>query len=270
MKSTFLVFLAMGALLLSVPVGMAQNTNDAAAELSALVSKVRAKMEKGATTASSLAPEIKEFDALLEKHKGEKTDSVAQILLMKTSLYEEVLKDTAKANSLKEQLKRDFPDSKAARMLKLQEEAEKTSAALAIGTRFPDFTEKDLAGNPLSVAQYKGKVVLVDFWATWCGPCVHELPNVLKAYEAHHAKGFEIIGISLDGDKQKLQDFIKDRNMPWPQYFDGRGWQCKLAEKYGVRSIPATYLLDGQGVIIGKNLRGEELERAVAKALAGK
>ena len=110
-------------------------------------------------------------------------------------------------------------------------------------------------------------LAIVDFWATWCGPCVAELPNVLKAYEKHHAEGFEIIGISLDKDKAKLESFTKEKNMPWQQFFDGLFWNNKLSTKYGVNSIPATYLLDGEGKIIGKNLRGEALEAAVAKAL---
>jgi peroxiredoxin len=157
-------------------------------------------------------------------------------------------------------------------MMKQQEEAKKVRDALAEGSKFPDFSEKDLAGKPLSIANYKGKVVLIDFWATWCPPCRAELPNVVKTYEKHHADGFEIIGISLDRaqDREKLVSFLKDKNMAWPQFFDGNYWQNKLAVKYGVNSIPATYLLDGQGIIIGKDLRGEDLEQAVAKTLARK
>lgn len=141
---------------------------------------------------------------------------------------------------------------------------------LAAGASFPDFNEKDLDGKPLSVANYKGKIVLIDFWATWCGPCVHEMPNVLKTYEKYHDKGFEIIGISLDKDKEKLVAFLKSNNVQWPQYFDGNGWQNKLAVQYGVHSIPSTYLLDREGKIIAKKLRGEALDAAVGKALAEK
>jgi peroxiredoxin len=99
---------------------------------------------------------------------------------------------------------------------------------------------------------------------------VAELPNVLKTYEKHHAQGFDIIGVSLDKDEAKLKTFIADRKMPWKQYFDGKGWGSKLGARYGVNSIPATYLLDGEGKIIAKNLRGEALEEAVAKVLAQK
>jgi peroxiredoxin len=97
-----------------------------------------------------------------------------------------------------------------------------------------------------------------------------ELPNVIETYKKHHAGGFEIIGISLDENQGRLQSFIKDKQMTWPQFFDGKKWQNKLAVKYGVNSIPATYLLDREGKIIGKDLRGEELEKAVVAALAKK
>ena len=147
------------------------------------------------------------------------------------------------------------------------DDAKTDLTTLTIGSPFPDFNETDIAGKPVSVANHKGKIVLVDFWATWCGPCVAELPNVLKAYEKHHGKGFEIIGISLDSDKGKLTDFIKAKNMTWQQFFDGQGWKNKLAQKYNVNSIPATYLVNKEGKLIGKNLRGEALEKAVAKAL---
>ena len=90
---------------------------------------------------------------------------------------------------------------------------------------------------------------------------------MLAAYSAHHADGFEIIGISLDKDGEKLAAFTKQRGMPWPQIFDGQGWQNKLAQAYGIRSIPATFLLDREGKIIAKGLRGEELGKKVAEAL---
>jgi peroxiredoxin len=277
MKQILSAAVAFLAFSLFMPSGVAAETNGAAAELKALVARVNTKLEADKKTAEDLAPELKEFDALLTKHKGEKTDEVAQIQLMEAMLYLRVLDNSDKGIQLIKQLKTDFPDSKAAQnadqileSVKKQEEAKKIQAALAEGSKFPDFSEKDTAGKPLSIANYKGKVVLLDFWATWCGPCVHELPNVIKTYDAYHKQGFEIIGISLDKDQEKLASFTKEKSMTWVQYFDGLVWQNKLAAKYGITSIPATFLLDGQGTIIGKDLRGEDLDKTVAKALAKK
>src|SRR6266850_3404783 len=270
MKRTLLAALVTLALLLPNPAAFAADKGDAAAELKSLIARVKTKMQAGSPTEKDLEPELKEFDELLAKHKDEKTDDVAQILMMKAMLYNQVLENPKKGKELIEQLKKDFPDSKIVAGFKKQEEAEKLRDSLVEGTKFPDFNEKDLAGKPLSIANYKGKVVRVDFWATWCSPCVKELPHVLETYEKHHAQGFESVGISLNQDEKKLTTFTKDKNMPWPQFFDGKGWGNKLAAQYGVQSIPATYLLDGDGKIIGKDLRGEDLEQAVSKALAKK
>lgn len=248
----------------------AEQTSQVTEELKELVGKVQAKLKAGERSEAQLAEELKAFDALLAKHKDEKTDDVAQVLFMKALLYIQVLNNEEKGKQLIEQLKKDFPDSKAVARVKKQEEAEKIQRSLVEGSKFPDFDEKDLKGKPFNLAAYKGKVVLIDFWATWCGPCIAELPNVLAAYEKHHPAGFEILGISLDTDKARLEQFIETKKMTWQQFFDGKGWENKLAEKYGVNSIPATYLLDGDGKIIGKNLRGPALEAAVAKALAKK
>src|SRR6185369_2110444 len=190
-------------------------------------------------------------------------DDVAQILFMKALLYLQVFDDTEKGVALIKKMKTDFPDTKQAKTaddflanVERQAEGKKIQKELAVGKQFPDFAEKDLDGKEMSVAKYKGKIVLVDFWATWCGPCVGELPNVLKAYEKYHSKGFEIVGISLDSDKGKLTSFTKAKNMTWQQFFDGGGWKNKIAQKYTVHSIPATYLIDKDGKIIAQNLRG--------------
>ena len=146
-------------------------------------------------------------------------------------------------------------------------EKKKIQDALAPGVTFPDFDEKDLEGKALSIGKYKGKVVLVDFWATWCVPCVMDLPEVSKVYDKFHDKGFEIVGISLDEDKAKLEQFVKQRKMPWPQFFDGKRWENKLATKYGVQSTPSGYLIDRHGKIIMALSHADGLEAAVAKAL---
>jgi peroxiredoxin len=271
MKNIFAAILGVAVLLLS---GQRAFTADATAELKALVGKIRADLAAGKTNQSDLAGDLKQFDVLLAGHQGEKTDAVANIVYMKAMFYDQVFHDQAKAAELVKQLQHDFQGTEFVAELEKREAAElaahQMQAALTVGAKFPDFNETDVAGKPLSIANDKGRVVLIDFWATWCAPCRAELPNVLATYRKYHDQGFEIIGISLDQDQAKLTSFTKSMFMTWPQYCDGKGWQNKLALKYGIESIPATFLLDGEGKIIGKDLRGEELQAAVARALAKK
>jgi thiol-disulfide isomerase/thioredoxin len=271
MKNKLFIALVAAAVLLPGKLLFAADTGDATTELKDLVTKVRADLAAGKKTKSALADDLKQFDALLAEHKGEKTDAVARILYMKAMLYAQVLDDQTTADKLLKQLKTEFKGTTLVTQLEEQEAAEaaakKVQATLVEGAKFPDFDVTSVDGKPLSIASHKGKVVLVDFWATWCPPCRAEIPNVVKIYQQYHDKGFDIIGVSLDQDKDKLLNFTKEQKMTWPQYFDGQGWSNKLAVKYGVESIPATFLLDGDGKIIAKDLRGEALEDAVSKAL---
>jgi thiol-disulfide isomerase/thioredoxin len=136
---------------------------------------------------------------------------------------------------------------------------------LAVGKPPIPFEVKGLDGKTISIEKLKGKVVLIDFWATWCGPCRSEMPKVISLYNEFHSKGFEIIGISLDDSRSVLERYLQDNKMTWPQYFEGTKWDNSVAKRYGVHSIPSTFLVDRQGNIRYKAVRGRELARAVEK-----
>lgn len=126
------------------------------------------------------------------------------------------------------------------------------------------FTAVD--GTAIDLAKLRGKVVLVDFWATWCPPCREEVPNVVAAYTKYHDKGFEVVGISLDQDKSALLSFTKAHGMVWPQYFDGNGWDNKVSKSFGIDSIPAMWLVGKDGKVLTTNAR-DDLAGQVEKAL---
>ena len=152
---------------------------------------------------------------------------------------------------------KDFPKTKAARKANMILQA----MDLGVGKEPVNLVDfKDTEGKPIDlVKDYKGKVVLLDFWATWCMPCMMELPNVKAAYEKYHKKGFEILSISFDQDKKAFEKVIKEQNMVWRHYFDGQGWGNKIGEIYQIRAIPHTILIGKDGKIAAINLRGEAL-----------
>ncbi len=129
----------------------------------------------------------------------------------------------------------------------------------AIGAEAPDFTMNNTEDKPVQLSSLRGKVVLVDFWASWCGPCRQENPNVVKLYQQYKDKGFEILGVSLDRTKEEWVKAIKDDNLNWIHVSDLQYWQNSAARLYGVNAIPQSFLLDKDGKIIGKGLRGEDL-----------
>ena len=134
-----------------------------------------------------------------------------------------------------------------------------------VGKKAIDFNVKDLNGNDLSLEQYRGNVILLDFWAVWCGPCIVEMPNVKQVYEKYKDENFQIIGISLDQSRDKLVGYLEKEGITWPQFFDGNGWQNQVAKMYGISAIPHMYLIDGEGVVRKSDVRGPALEPAVAE-----
>lgn len=253
----------------------ATNASPIRAELETLVQTVQAEIANGKDTEVDLADDLKHFDALIAKENGAKTDEAGQIALFKALLYFQVFNNVEKGTALVKQIKADYPGTKVSaqadhvlQSLADEQAAKKFQESLDVGAAFPDFAEKDLNGQPLSVSQFKGKVVLLDFWATWCGPCRAELPSVIETYKKYHPQGFEIIGISLDSDREQLAAFVKQQEgMTWPQYIDGEGDTNKLTTKYGVEAIPLTLLIGPDGKIIGKDLHGDSLGQSVAGAL---
>ena len=135
----------------------------------------------------------------------------------------------------------------------------------AIGQMAPDFTETDQNGNPFRLSSLRGHYVLLDFWASWCGPCRAENPNVVRAYNQFKNKGFTILGVSLDQAKGPWLKAIATDHLDWHQVSDLKYWKSKEALEYGIQAIPSNFLLDPQGRIIARNLRGDDLEKKLAE-----
>ncbi len=206
------------------------------------------------------------YQSIIEGHQKQvaevvnrNTSSLAALIGIQQLIpdsYNELYKKVYDALSIK------YPKSKY--LANLQKNVE-SYAKVVGGSLAPDFTLTTPEGKPLELSSLRGKIVLIDFWASWCGPCRKENPNVIKLYKKYHNKGFEILGVSLDDKQDKWVDAIKKDGLPWSHVSDLKGWDSQAAKLYGVDAIPFTVLLDKEGKIIDKGLRGTKLEAKLAE-----
>ena len=149
-------------------------------------------------------------------------------------------------------------------------ETEVTSTEQTAQNQFTDIALPGPQGQTVKVSDYigKNKLVLIDFWASWCGPCRMEMPTVVKAYDLYHEKGLEIVGVSLDQNKENWTQAISMLGQKWPQMSDLKGWNCEGARLYSIESIPANVLINEKGEIVARDLRGDELLKEIGARLA--
>jgi peroxiredoxin len=166
----------------------------------------------------------------------------------------------ATARQVYQTLQERFPDSPTVR----DKAAKEMNRLDKVGRPAPAFEAHDLTGKAVSIESLRGKYVLIDFWATWCAPCIAELPRLQEVYRRHHSSGFEIVSVSLDETRAAVVDFVKVRKLPWPQLHNSTSG-ADLVEAFGVGSIPAAYLIDPEGTIIRLDPRGQALETALTK-----
>lgn len=157
------------------------------------------------------------------------------------------------------------PSTKKSNQGKLLTERLAVLKRSAIGEQVLDFTQNNTENKPVKFSEFKGKYVLIDFWASWCGPCRAENPNVLKAYNQYKDKGFTVVGVSLDDKAENWKKAIEEDKMPWTQLSDLKGFENEVSSYYGIRGIPSTLLIDPQGKIIAKDLRGTALDKKLAE-----
>lgn len=227
-----------------------------------LASLARNKESEAYKTAyAALLKTLKEFGPIEEAFVAAHPDSyVSWHILTGKSIISDAKGFQAQFNAMSERFRN------SAEGKKLEEKINR-SFKTAMGAVAPEFAQNNLKGKPVSLSSLRGKYVLIDFWASWCGPCRAENPHVKAAYEKFKDKNFEILAVSLDNKKDAWVQAIEKDDLPWLHVSDLQGWKNVVAEQYDVKAIPQNWLIDPNGVIIGQNMRGKELEERLAAVL---
>jgi len=239
----------------------------------------QAQMTADTVTMNALMKEYKtyqdQFKDISLKHVEDHPKSYISLFFIKQFLSDPSF-DVARGTKMYENLDPTLKNTREGKSIKKTLDGVKTAekkndtsaAAIEIGTVAPDFSAPNPQGKDISLKSSLGKLTLIDFWASWCGPCRKENPNVVALYNDFHAKGLNIIGVSLDEKADKWKDAIAKDQLTWTHISNLKGWEDPIAKRYYVDGIPATFLLDEKGVVIARNLRGAELRAKVASILS--
>jgi peroxiredoxin len=230
----------------------------------------KAQMSNDTVTINKLLKEYKKFQNEMndysKKFIKENPDAYLSVLLLENFLMRQYL-TPEEIKSYFEGLDKDVKETKSGKKIKT---ALDSMSAIVIGKPAPNFSAPSPEGKTISLKESLGKVTIIDFWASWCGPCRAENPNVVALYNEFHPQGLNIIGVSLDKDAAKWKEAIAKDGLIWSHVSNLKFWEDPIAKQYNVQSIPATFILDEKGNIVAKDLRGEELRAKVAALLGVK
>ena len=237
-----------------------------------LIRPTYAAMRAAGKTNSNPAEEIKAVEAYVKasnEHRKELIDFTEEHIGTSIALLGTVLRWTGdeeikRLDDLVDKFKAKHPNLK---MTKVMDDKVARYERTAIGAMAPAIAEKNQHGEMINLKDAKGKITLIDFWASWCGPCLRQVPDLMDAYDLYHDKGFEIFGVSVDSKEEKWKASIEKYEMPWPNVSDLKGWGSKTAADYNATFIPFNVLLDSDGKIIAKNLHSKELQKKLGELL---